>query len=337
MALLIWSPATAVMAAVSSSEAPSLLPAAPQKETVQSPEPAPPVPERTVEPLKPAPEAKPAATPPKSWGRVVVSAVRLNIRAQRSSESDLRGEVQPSETVKVDFLRDNWYAIFPVTEEQRNEGRARGYIYAPYLRDLGPQPAAAPDKAVSSSEAPALLPTAPQKETVQSPEPAPPVPERTVEPLKPAPEAKPAATPPKSWGRETVQPAEPVPLIPEQKSPFVTLKEMAVRLDTPGKELFIIRSDRFSMPLLSGVEGENPQIVLEIPNTTELAQKWESIVPKGALIKKVQSHWNQQTRISRIVLDMEPTKKYFVKFLFFEKSNTYHLEITEDKSPAGKP
>ena len=58
-----------------------------------------------------------------------------NIRAKRSPSSKLKGKLKAGQPVKADFLQDDWYAVFPVTQKQRDEKMARGYVYAPLLID----------------------------------------------------------------------------------------------------------------------------------------------------------------------------------------------------------
>ena len=46
--------------------------------------------------------------------------------------------------VKADFLQNGWYAVFPVTQKQRNEKQALGYVYAPLLAERRPPPPPGP-------------------------------------------------------------------------------------------------------------------------------------------------------------------------------------------------
>lgn len=234
------------------------------------------------------------------WGKLMAPPAKANIRAKRSIDSALKGQLQPGETVKADFLKDNWYAIFPVTEERRDESLARGYVLASLLRDPGPQPP-----------------------------PPPPPPAEAAKPSAPAPAAK-LPTPAPAAPKPAEKPAE-------KKTPYVTVEEIAVRIDESGKERLAIRFDRFYIPFLSGVEGAKPQIVVEVPNTAELGRQWEVIEPQGVLIRKVRSHWDPKTRLVRIVLEMEPAKNHFVKPLYFEESNTYCLDISEEKEGKAGP
>ena len=69
----------------------------------------------------------------KAWGTIMYAEKKTNIRTDRSVGSKLRGSLMPGQTVKADFLKGNWYAVFKITETERSEKNALGYVYAPLL------------------------------------------------------------------------------------------------------------------------------------------------------------------------------------------------------------
>ncbi len=70
----------------------------------------------------------------RSWGELRFTETAVNIRADRSIYSKVVGKLRPGDSVKVDFLRDNWYAVFSPGESIRDESYALGYVYAPFLK-----------------------------------------------------------------------------------------------------------------------------------------------------------------------------------------------------------
>jgi len=72
------------------------------------------------------------------WGEIKYAQTTTNVRENRNTNSRVVRQLQPREEVKVDFLRNNWYAIFEVEESKREEGRAFGYVYAPLLKQNPP-------------------------------------------------------------------------------------------------------------------------------------------------------------------------------------------------------
>lgn len=67
------------------------------------------------------------------WGKIMYPRPQTNIRAKRSVSSPVKGQLKADKPVKADFLRDSWYAVFPVSEKRRSETLALGYVYAPLL------------------------------------------------------------------------------------------------------------------------------------------------------------------------------------------------------------
>jgi hypothetical protein len=221
-------------------------------------------------------EVSARAAPP-AWGAIVYPKAKVNIRAKRSAASRLKGQLNEGQPVKADFLQDGWYAVFPVTEEQRNEKKALGYVYAPLLTVKGgdDSPGSAAVRGKSAEDVPA-----------------------------------------ESSGAES--------------SP-VDVKNIAFRIAEDGKELLLIEFSRFYSPAISGVEGEEPRIMLEIKNASLLKKDWAVIETGGRFIRKIRSRMDPKTHAALIVLDMEPSKSYFVNPRFYAKENIYSLEISEEK------
>jgi len=218
-----------------------------------------------------------AINPASGWGTIKYPRPNTNIRAKRSVASKLQGQLKTGRPVKVDFLQDAWYAVFPVTQKQRNEKMALGYVYAPLLMDKRePNPSG---------------PTASEK--------------------KPAKDA-----PPKKM---------------EMESQSVDVRNITFKAAEDGKELLFIEFDRFYTPTISGIEGNEPRIILEIKNASSLRGDWAAIKTGGHFIRQIRSRMDPQTRAALIVLDMAPEKDYFVNQAFYKKENIYSLEISEKK------
>ncbi|MBI9079792.1 MAG: SH3 domain-containing protein [Pseudodesulfovibrio sp.] len=63
----------------------------------------------------------------KSWGTVVTVKGKVNVRKGRTSGSPHVRTLKPGERVRVDFLKNGWYAVFKEDEMIRTESRAAGY------------------------------------------------------------------------------------------------------------------------------------------------------------------------------------------------------------------
>jgi lipopolysaccharide export system protein LptA len=67
------------------------------------------------------------------WGEIREAASNLNIRAKRTPKSEHVVTLTKGQKVKVDFLKNGWFAVFSVNETERSEKRAMGYANAKYL------------------------------------------------------------------------------------------------------------------------------------------------------------------------------------------------------------
>ncbi len=110
---------------------------------------------------------KPVEATAGEWGVALTVKSRTNLRAKRAIGSKLKGKLDGGQRIKVDFLKDDWYAVFSPEEKNRDESRAIGYAYAPKLgvdqetavkSDVVPREAVAEEKAdQKKSEAPASV------------------------------------------------------------------------------------------------------------------------------------------------------------------------------------
>jgi len=218
-----------------------------------------------------------ATIPTSEWGTIMYPKPNTNIRANRSSASKLEGQLKTDEPVKVDFLQDDWYAVFPVTQAERIEKQALGYVYAPLL--------------VDKQEHNSFGSTASEEKSAQD------APRKKI----------------------------------ETESLAVDVKDIAFKATVDGKELLFIEFDRFYKPTISRIEGEKPRIVLEIKNASALKKDWSAINTGGNFIRKIRSRLDTKTRTARIVLDMAPEYDYFINQAFYKTDNMYSLEISDKK------
>lgn len=67
------------------------------------------------------------------WGTIMYARPKTIIREKRSMNSSIKGRLVEGQAVKTDFVKDGWYAVFPLTEQQRREDKALGYVSATRL------------------------------------------------------------------------------------------------------------------------------------------------------------------------------------------------------------
>jgi membrane-bound lytic murein transglycosylase MltF len=69
-----------------------------------------------------------------NWGQLRTTRIPVTILADRHLDAAVTGQILPDQWVKVDFLGNNWVAVFAKEEHKRDESRAQGYAYAPLLK-----------------------------------------------------------------------------------------------------------------------------------------------------------------------------------------------------------
>ena len=64
------------------------------------------------------------------WGMILYPKHKTVIRAKRSTNSKIKGQLNAGQPVRADFLSNSWYAVFKPTQKKRDEKRALGYVPA---------------------------------------------------------------------------------------------------------------------------------------------------------------------------------------------------------------
>jgi hypothetical protein len=109
-----------------------------------------------------------SAVPAQAFGDLVTPISQVNLRKARDLNSAPVDVLMPGEVVRVDFLRDGWYAVFRANQTVREEAKARGFARADYFK---PAPGPAGTKAPLPEQA-----LVPASTTAGSGEQHPPVP-----------------------------------------------------------------------------------------------------------------------------------------------------------------
>jgi hypothetical protein len=124
-------------------------------------------------------------------------------------------------------------------------------------------------------------------------------------------------------------PAAPLPRNGEGENLPVEVKNITFKVSGDGKELLFVEFDRFYTPAISGIEGNEPRIILEIRDASPLRQDRTAIDTGGNFIRQIRCSRDAGTRAALIVLEMAPGKSYFASQAFYQKGNVYSLEISE--------
>jgi tetratricopeptide (TPR) repeat protein len=109
----------------------------------------------------------------------------------------------------------------------------------------------------------------------------------------------------------------------------LTVKNIALNRSKDGIERIALFCNQSCVPELSSFDGKNPRVVMDMKEVSLIQSKARHITTRGRLVKKIRSNLDKQTKILRIVLDMDPSKYYIVRPMR-DPSGNYMLTIKED-------
>jgi hypothetical protein len=112
----------------------------------------------------------------------------------------------------------------------------------------------------------------------------------------------------------------------------LTIKELSFHIEE-AKEDLMLTMNRFYIPEISRIEGDNPRVVLDLhPVVIFLQKDYSKIAVNGQYIKQMRSYHDRKAKKLRIVLDMNGSLNYFAQPSFIKSKNLFLLEITEGAS-----
>ncbi len=112
----------------------------------------------------------------------------------------------------------------------------------------------------------------------------------------------------------------------------LTIKELSFHIEE-AKEDLLLTMNRFYIPEISRIEGDNPRVVLDLhPVVIFLQKDYSKIAVNGRYIKQMRSYHDRKAKKLRIVLDMNGSLNYFAQPSFIKSKNLFLLEITEGAS-----
>ena len=120
----------------------------------------------------------------------------------------------------------------------------------------------------------------------------------------------------------------------ENQKTALTVKNIAFTRNEGGGEKVALFCNQSCTPELFALEEENPRVVMDMRGVFLIQTKARNINTGGKLVKRVRSYLDKQTKILRVVLDLEPSKSYIVRPMQGPSGNPYVLTIYEVVSPS---
>ena len=120
----------------------------------------------------------------------------------------------------------------------------------------------------------------------------------------------------------------------DQKS-LLTVKNITFTSDQTGGEWITLFCNQSCTPDLFTLEEGNPRVFMDMKGVSLIQTKARNFNTGGRLVKRIRSYLNEQTKILRVVLDMEPSKNYIVCPIQDPFNNSYILRIDEKEQKPG--
>ena len=112
----------------------------------------------------------------------------------------------------------------------------------------------------------------------------------------------------------------------------LVVKNIAFTRDKGDGEKIALLCNQSCIPELFSLEEENPRVVIDMRGVFLIQTEERNINIGGKFVKRVRSYLDKQTKILRVVLDLEPSKYYIVRPMQDPSDNKYTLTISEATS-----
>jgi hypothetical protein len=107
----------------------------------------------------------------------------------------------------------------------------------------------------------------------------------------------------------------------------LVISEITFKLKTPGKEAVWIQGNRFFAPSAFAIEEDKPRFVIDIKDAGPVKRELSRIAADGQFIERIRTFYHQENRTLRVVLDLQPDKKYRISQFFYQAQNIYAVEV----------
>jgi hypothetical protein len=114
---------------------------------------------------------------------------------------------------------------------------------------------------------------------------------------------------------------------PQKTEPDLVISEITFKLKSPGKETVWIQGNRFFEPSAFAIEDDKPRFVIDIKDTGPVRRELSLIAADGQFIERIRTSYHRENRTLRVVLDLQPSKRYRISQFFYKADNLYAVEV----------
>jgi hypothetical protein len=115
--------------------------------------------------------------------------------------------------------------------------------------------------------------------------------------------------------------------VPQKTDSDLVISEITFKLKSPGKETVWIQGNRFFAPAAFAIEDDKPRFVIDIKDTLPVKRELSRIAADAQFVERIRTSYHQETRTLRVVLDLQPSKRYRISQFFYQAQNIYAVEV----------
>ena len=97
----------------------------------------------------------------------------------------------------------------------------------------------------------------------------------------------------------------------ELEAAAVLIEDITFRRVRNGREIVLVRANRFFEPKVFSIGGKRPRAVIDIKKASPIRKGLSKINVNGKMIRRIRSHFHADSRTLRIVLDLRPSEKSY--------------------------
>ena len=132
-------------------------------------------------------------------------------------------------------------------------------------------------------------------------------------------------TPETSMSEVAVAPASEKAIISE----LPTILDISFDDSSSKGEMVLFRLNKFSPPIVSVIEKENPRVLCDFMETNMNPSVLKSIEANGKYIERIRAARHDDPKKVRVVLDLLPNRDYDLQQVFFRNDNLFVLIVNE--------
>jgi hypothetical protein len=114
---------------------------------------------------------------------------------------------------------------------------------------------------------------------------------------------------------------------PQKTESDLVISDITFKIKSPGKEAVWIQGNRFFAPSAFAIEEDTLRFVIDIKDARPVKREPFRIAADGQFIMRIRTFYHHENRTLRVVLDLQPSKKYRINQFFYQAQSIYAVEV----------